>query len=56
MNEYIVVDNRGQERHIKASRVTEDPSGRVKFYDESDEIVASFVGTNGFWKIDDSES
>lgn len=50
MNEYIVIDNRGEERHVQAARVAEDPSGRVKFYDGSDEIVASFVGTSGFWK------
>lgn len=51
MNEYIVIDNRGEERHISATKVAEDPSGRVKFYDESDEIVASFVGVNSYWKV-----
>ncbi len=50
MNEYIVIDNRGDERHITAAKVAEDPSGRVKFYDESDEIVGSFVGTSAYWK------
>lgn len=55
MNEYIVIDNRGDERHILAAKVAEDQSGRVKFYDESDEIVASFVGTNGYWKVTPTE-
>lgn len=55
MFEYIVIDNRNEERSIFAARVVEDPSGRVKFYDEADEIVGSFIGTNGFWKVNSTE-
>lgn len=55
MFKYTVIDNRNEERHVTAARVAEDPSGRVKFYDEADEIVGSFVGTSAYWKDSPTE-
>lgn len=50
MNTYTVFDGRGGERIVTAASVKEDVSGRVKFYDESGGIVASFVGHGGWFK------